>query len=294
MSEEDLGRPPAAEPAASVIIPAHDEEAVIVRCLDALLADADDGEFEVVVAANACRDRTVERVRSYGRGVVCLDLPERGKTAALNAADAVAVAFPRIYLDADVVLATGAARTVVAALQRGALAAAPRPVPDATGCSWWIRAHCSVWSRLPVTREGYVGSGALGLSATGHRRIAPFPAVVAEDQYVRRSFDEGERMVTSASFTVFPARTVRAHVRRATRVRAGNRQLETHRERLRPETSPRGVRGVLPLLRDPRDWASVVAFVALSAVVRVAAEHKLRRGDMAVWERDDTSRRVSA
>ena len=52
-------------PKFSVIIPAHNEEKVLGRCLDALLADSRPGEMEIVVAANGCTDRTVEIARGY-------------------------------------------------------------------------------------------------------------------------------------------------------------------------------------------------------------------------------------
>ncbi|MGD9408165.1 MAG: glycosyltransferase, partial [Gammaproteobacteria bacterium] len=44
----------------SVVIPAHDEEAVIQRTLGALLRSADPGEFEVIVVCNGCSDATAE------------------------------------------------------------------------------------------------------------------------------------------------------------------------------------------------------------------------------------------
>ena len=54
----------------SVVIAAHNEEALLGRCLDALLSDAEPGEFEVVVVPNGCTDSTArvaaERTRSEG------------------------------------------------------------------------------------------------------------------------------------------------------------------------------------------------------------------------------------
>ena len=93
---------------ASVVIAAHNEAAVIDRCLDALLADAAPGELDVTVVANGCTDDTAA-VAGTRAGVRVVDLPEPGKVAALNAGDAVAVGFPRLYLDADVVLSTAGA-----------------------------------------------------------------------------------------------------------------------------------------------------------------------------------------
>ena len=46
--------------AASIVIPAHDEEAVIGRLLDSLAGGLDGARLDVVVACNGCTDRTAE------------------------------------------------------------------------------------------------------------------------------------------------------------------------------------------------------------------------------------------
>lgn len=50
----------------SVVIAAHNEEAVIGGCLDALLAQRTDTPLEVVVSANGCTDRTAEAAEARG------------------------------------------------------------------------------------------------------------------------------------------------------------------------------------------------------------------------------------
>src|SRR4051812_5260602 len=74
-------------PAFSVIIPAHDEDKVLARCLDTLLEDSEFGELEVIVVANGCTDRTVQIARSYGDQVGVIEISEASKHAALNAGD---------------------------------------------------------------------------------------------------------------------------------------------------------------------------------------------------------------
>lgn len=116
---------------ASVVIAAHNEAAVIGRCLDSLRADTVPGEFDITVAANGCTDATAS-IAAERPGVRVLDLPEPGKAQALNAADQVADGFPRIYLDADIFTTAAVARALCAALAtdptsgRPWLAAVPR------------------------------------------------------------------------------------------------------------------------------------------------------------------------
>ena len=108
----------------SVIIAAHNEATVIGRNLDRLLAGSQPGDLDVIVVANGCVDRTADVARA--RGVRVLELPAPGKSAALNAGDAIATTFPRIYLDADVAATSATVRALTDALsQPGPDRAAP-------------------------------------------------------------------------------------------------------------------------------------------------------------------------
>ena len=94
----------------AIIIAAHDEESVIGRCLDAIQEMAADDEFEVIVVANGCTDGTV--VQAESRKVQVIELAEPGKARALNVADAAASRFPRLYLDADMIVSSDDIRTL--------------------------------------------------------------------------------------------------------------------------------------------------------------------------------------
>lgn len=278
-------------PSFSVVVPAHDEGAVIDRCLAALLAQAAPGEVEVVVAASACTDDTAARAAAHGRDVRVVEVEQPGKVAAITAGDAAATAFPRVYLDADVVLTTTAARATAAALGEGrAMAAAPRPEIVGEGGSRVVVWHHRAFTALPVVREGYVGSGVYALSRAGHARAFPLPDLIADDEYVRKMFTPAERTTVAATFEMRPPRTVGAYVRRALRARVGNVELARSGIALASqEGAPRGgVRALLPMLRDRRMWVPVASFVALTALVRArVALH----GDAPVgWNRDLTSR----
>ncbi|HEY1238407.1 MAG TPA: glycosyltransferase family 2 protein, partial [Solirubrobacterales bacterium] len=119
----------------SVVIPAHDEAAVIGRCLDALFSGFERGELDVVVVCNGCTDRTADVARSSDHRVRVVELAEAAKPAALRAGDAAASTFPRLYLDADVVLPGSAARRVLERLKDGAIAARPPIRYDAEASS---------------------------------------------------------------------------------------------------------------------------------------------------------------
>lgn len=61
--------------------------------------------IEVIFACNGCTDRKVEIVNNLGKPIKCIVTATASKARALNLGDDVAMWFPRIYQDADVILA---------------------------------------------------------------------------------------------------------------------------------------------------------------------------------------------
>src|SRR6476659_6853296 len=87
----------------AVVIPAHDEAAVIGRCLRSIEAAVRERDLEVVVVCNGCADATADVAASFPWARV-VEIDEASKPAALRAGDRAVSAFPRVYLDADVVV----------------------------------------------------------------------------------------------------------------------------------------------------------------------------------------------
>jgi glycosyltransferase involved in cell wall biosynthesis len=187
----------------SVVIPAHNEQAVIGRCLAALFAGAGEGELDVVVVCNGCRDGTAEAARRGAPLATVVEIPVASKVAALNAGDRIARYFPRVYLDADIELSVVAVRQVASVLSEGGvLCAAPKPFFDLEGRSWPIRAFYDVWREVPYRALDMVGSGVYALSEAGRGRFGDFPRVTADDQFVQQQFGPGElKSVGEAGFS---------------------------------------------------------------------------------------------
>ncbi len=192
----------------SVVVPAHNEEVVIGRCLSALFAGADEGELDVVVVCNGCDDRTAEVARRAAPLATVIEIPVASKVAALNAGDQAARHFPRFYLDADIELSVAAVRQVAAVLaEGGVMCAAPRPYFDVAGRTWPIRAFYDVWKEVPYRALDMVGSGVYALSEQGRARFGEFPELTADDQFVQQQFGPAElKSVGDASFVVHPPR----------------------------------------------------------------------------------------
>ncbi len=213
---------------ASIIIPAHNEAAVIGRCLRGLLADSLPGEIEIVVVANGCNDETCDIARGFGNAVRVLETPTASKVVALNMGDRTASHFPRFYVDADVQLSIDAVRESCRLLSQGdgILAASPRPVWDLKHSNWAVRCFYHVWRFQPYFDDGRLGSGVYALNAEGHERLQKFPGVTADDEYVRQLFAPSERATArGSSFLVTPPTGLSELVHIKTRSRRGNWQL---------------------------------------------------------------------
>ena len=110
----------------AVVVPAHDEEQGIARCVRSLLAcDAPPSGARVFVVADNCEDRTAQRARDAGAEVIeRFDLARRGKGYALELAFAHVLKDPSVegvlVVDADTTVAPDFLRTMAAAFASGA------------------------------------------------------------------------------------------------------------------------------------------------------------------------------
>ena len=158
----------------AIIIPAHNEVAVIERTLTALLDQAGPDD-EVIVVCNGCSDDTAAVARRFAERVTVLETEVPSKTNALNLGDRAAGSFPRIYADADVSLGVGALKKIIRALESGRwLAVSPDPVMNLAGASWAVRAYYDIWLSLPYCRSGMIGAGYMPCLRKGVRDSASF------------------------------------------------------------------------------------------------------------------------
>jgi glycosyltransferase involved in cell wall biosynthesis len=275
----------------TVIIPAHNESSVIARTLRAMTGGAQPGELDVVVVCNGCTDDTASVARGFGAPVRVIETDVASKTNALNLGDEAAQGFPRIYADADVVISAEAIRTLARRLDRGdVLAVAPTPIFDLTSCSWPVRACYDIRSLLPSAQEGIGGSGVYALSEAGRKRFHEFPALTADDGYVRIQFQPEEReTLRFASSTVFPPRTVKDLIATKTRAHYGSFELASLLPGLWQNRGESNNRSLIRLFRDPRLWLKLAIYCLVTAIAKHRAQRRLR-GGVAGWERDKTSR----
>jgi glycosyltransferase involved in cell wall biosynthesis len=278
----------------SVVVPAHNEEQVIGRLLDGLLQEARPGELHIVVVCNGCTDGTAAVAQARGPDVHVESIPVPSKIEALRLGDRLAAGFPRLYVDADVELATADVRALCTALTRPrVLAAAPTRVVPLVGTSWPVRAFYELWQQLPQVRSGLFGRGVVAVDEVGHRRVAELPDCMSDDLFLAESFGLDESMVVSGALViVHPPRTWADLLRRRTRAMAGNRVArETGASSGRSRTTAVAVARVV--WHQPRLVLRLPVFAATTVLARRRARALRRAGDV-VWLRDESSRLASA
>ncbi|MFI5487266.1 glycosyltransferase family 2 protein [Micromonospora echinaurantiaca] len=272
----------------SIVIAAHNEATVLDRCLDSVLRNAVVADpAQVIVVPNGCTDDTAGVARR--RGVTVVELAEPGKAAALNAGDAAATSFPRLYLDADVVLADGGIDLLVRELERtGALAAVPARRMELAGRPPAVRAYYAIHSRLPAVVGGLYGRGLIALSRPGRARFDEFPDQVADDLFLDSLFTEPERLVVSAATVrVAAPGSTGDLVRRLVRVRAGNTALRDKLPGVRRSRRSSWLTDVV--LRAPWLSPAAVCYVVITLLAERGARRVIRTGQVA-WAHDRSSR----
>ncbi|WP_344805808.1 glycosyltransferase [Allohahella marinimesophila] len=291
----------------SIIIPAHNEAAVISRCLSSLLegcqvnAAMDDASLQVVVVCNGCTDDTAAIARSFEsrfHQLLVIETSTASKSFSLNLGDEHAEHFPRVYLDADIVTTISDLRFAASALEADERlkCVAPEMRVDTRRSSLGVRAFYAVWLRLPYFTDGrMVGSGVYILSQAGRERFDRFPSIISDDGFVRSRFEPHERLTIRGScFTVQAPTKLSSLIKIKTRVRTGNLELECRY----PGSLIGGENTGGALVSLLRARAYLLPAVLLYVIVQKLTLHRARArvamGEFSYWERDDSSRQQAS
>lgn len=281
----------------SIILPAHNEAAVLGSTLDAVFAQDYPGPMEVIVAANGCDDETVDVAEHYralaaaqDRELHVLDLPGRGKPGALNAADAIASGDVRIYLDADVTISGSAVSCVVGALQLDGIEFAAPAMLLNRPRSRVVRGYLTVWSRMPYVVDGDAGRGVYAVSAKGRSRWGSYPDLLSDDSFARLHFESSEvAIVNDATVAVRFPETLREMIAVRGRLFRGIWELDERLPELGTRHVQRGRVALRTVARSPDLWLRAPAFLAIYVFGWLHARRTLGRED-APWARAESSR----
>jgi len=216
-------------PPGAVIIPAHNEAAVIGRTLSLLAEPLSHDALEVIVACNSCSDDTA-LIAAAVPGVQVIEVPVASKPAALNAGDAAATKWPRIYLDADVELTPAALRQTLEHLSahNDPMCVRPACVYDTGGATLSVQAYYRARTRLHGNRTAMWGAGVYAMNKAGHDRLGTFPEhLTGDDLLIDRQYAGHEKHVLDCPpVVVRTPRSPRALLATLGRIYRGNAAQE--------------------------------------------------------------------
>lgn len=272
----------------TLIIPAHNEEAVIKRCLDSVIQQGDSINT-IIVACNGCTDNTVEIVKRYP-DVYCLDLANASKTYAINEAERYINSYPVFYLDADTCLEASAIERIHSEIvTKKLLLAAPTPVVNTSNSSGLVKAFYRVWLNLPYVKEGVIATCSYVLTREGRQRFSHFPEIIADDGFVRGHFEAHEMAnIPSAKIHIEAPKDILSLIKIKTRARLGN--IELSKRGLCP-VSHRGKYKKL-LLREWLKFNTIDLFIyiVIQLLIRFRSTLQFVKIKKYQWERDNSTR----
>jgi glycosyltransferase involved in cell wall biosynthesis len=281
----------------SVVIPAHNEESVIGRCLQALTSPEAKTKapylFEIVVVCNGCTDETAKVALKFPC-VTVIEIPESSKVAALNAGDNAVTTFPRIYLDADSELSNHSAWSLLrkAADHSGPAIFSASVKLDSSRCSVFVRSFTRCVQQTSFGELGIIGRGVYALNAGGRAKFQEFPELLNDDFFVASLFNAEEQVIAPcATVVVQQPRDARSLARVRSRVYYGN--WEAGLERSRSVSPHQGWRNFTYAARRARSAGALfdlAVYVGVNFVAKRRAAKMVRSGLPPLWERDDTSR----
>jgi glycosyltransferase involved in cell wall biosynthesis len=273
--------------ALSVIVPVHNEAAVIATTARALLETLPEAA-EVVFACNGCTDGSASIVRELGDPRVrVLEIKEAGKARAIREAERLVTAFPRFYVDSDVVAKGYVLLKLAKDLSLHDLdLVAPRIEFDNSGSSWAARAVNSIWLALPHGSTGGFHH-VLGVSERGRRRWSEMPDVIADDAFIEAHIAADKKMIVrDVAITTRPPRSLWSFLRVRERWLRGDRELKCRG--IAPPKMEGQRRAITVLARQPGQMLPVLLYVGARLIAQGLS--MLPRGRGSTWYRDATSR----
>jgi GT2 family glycosyltransferase len=190
--------PTAPDPRVSVIIPHFNMPDALDRCLESVARQQLDGAVEIIVVDNGSR-QLPEAVVARHSGVRLLSETTPGPGPARNTGVAAARADLLVFIDADCHAEAGWLAAAVAALaaagNRGVVGGDVRIGFADPAHLTAIEAYEAVFAyrqKMYIERQGFSGTGNLGMHRAVHERVGPFSGIgIAEDR------DWGHRAVAA-------------------------------------------------------------------------------------------------
>lgn len=277
----------------SIIIPAHNEARLITKTLSYVMADQCIVNCDVIIVCNGCTDNTYFVANEFVHNNQCMleqrnicltiiDEPKASKTNALNAGIRQAKNYPLVLLDADILIEGANLKKLLEALNDKVLTAAPKLNYCIGNSSWLVRAYYRVASRSFYNTQHRL-SNVIALSEAAVKKIGTLPLVIADDEYIRRKFDQSEyKIIQTISFDFTCPKNFKNLLAVLVRVERGNLQLRQLGYLDNTNANLSGFESFNKL------YLPIFLFCKLFA--KFKAKKQYAKGKINQWERDESNR----
>ena len=272
----------------AIIIPAYNERSVIARTLKPLYQGVKEGKYTITVAVNGSNDGSVDFIRNEFPAVCCLDIELGSKTNAINVAEKSNVGFPRIYMDADVVVNYDGLLSIINTLESSVspLLVSPKAVMEFSSSSIFVKAFYRAWFKTKFYSSQGFGSGVYGLNKQARACFKFFPDVIADDGFIREVVPISKQQVdTNCTSMVTAPKKFGDLIKIKTRSKLGNIELKNKSLVINKN---------LPSKRFV-SMPTVFEFMVYGLVNLIAtklANKKYKSLETYQWQKDESSRNV--
>lgn len=190
----------------SIIIPAYNEAACIQACLRPLLT-LNGKRYNIVVSCNGCTDATAELARAVSNQIYVIETNTASKIVALNNAEKLPLGFPRIYMDADVLMSSTSIEALLAAAVQHPedTLIVPKSTMDLAQSSPWVKRFYREWYRTDFINKAGFGCGVYMLGQQARAKFDEWPELVADDNFIRQFFPLDNIYICQAAVSLVKA-----------------------------------------------------------------------------------------
>lgn len=284
---EDLNRFTGLEDKPCIIIPAHNEENNIGNLLREITSFKH-MPYTVIVACNSCSDRTVEIVKSFSDRVICIEIDDASKIKALNSAESLNLGYPRVYVDADVLIDSDSVMALINELNTHVdpCIAVPKPNIDTDKSSTLVKIYYKVWLNTKHCLVDGYGGCVFALNKSARSCFDEFPDIICDDGFVRHMTPNMNVSIVSNSISfVKPPKTIQGLLKIKTRSKLGNYQLESLGLN---SYSSKDLPGSKHIYKS--NYLYYFVYYAVNFIAMMMAKYRGFKIDSYVWQRDDSSR----
>jgi glycosyltransferase involved in cell wall biosynthesis len=270
----------------AVIIPAYNEERVIGKLLESLQSGVENNCFRVVVACNGTRDNSIDYIRNKYPMVTCLDINKASKANAINEAEKINMGFPRIFIDADIVISTSSVEKIIDYINQidGPAVVAPRGKINTSLSDTLVRSYYSAWTKTIFYLEYGFGSGVYALNKKARSTFECFPEIIADDGFVREVVNHNQFYVCEHAESLVEApRKVIDLLNIKIRSKLGNAQLINLGLIKNKITEKKRFLSKVGFL-------NVFVYIVVSYFAKRGAEKKIKDLSEYSWQRDESTR----